>query len=140
MRGHVIAWAMAGLAVIVSESEPAKAQDQPSQTQSVQFLEDADSAANQWVQQNPRGIAVAIRLGAGTPVPVARIESTLRSDFRAHGIHLVRFFYERGGDGGSSVAYQTRNHAWGPFGLAVSRDKVAEAAAQHLFELRRGLN
>ena len=110
------------------------------QQQEIVFLADADSSAGQWIRNNPRAIAVAIRLGRETPVSPTAIEQALRADFREHGINTTRFFYERGGDGGSSVVYRSRNHAWGPFGLAESRNKVADAAAQLRFEISRGLN
>lgn len=133
--GHLHTVVCAGLIAVAPVT--ANAQSAP---QTVQFLPDADSAAGQWVRANPDGIAVAIRLGKATPVPPERIESVLRSDFQRHGITQLRFFYERGGAGGSSVVFNTRNHAWGPFGLADSRSHVQEAAKQHLFEVRRGLN
>ncbi|KPM22446.1 hypothetical protein AAJ72_11125 [Citromicrobium sp. RCC1885] len=104
------------------------------------FIADADLASEQWAARNPTGMAISIRLGDETPVPPVRIESALRDDFKRYGITNVRFFFERGGSGGSSVVFNTRNHAWGPFGLADSRKHVQGAAEQHLFEVRRGLN
>ncbi len=68
------------------------------------------------------------------------VEKALRSDFGKQGVTNVRFFWEKGCDGGSSVVYVTRNHAFGPFGLATSRKEVPKAAAQLLFEVKRGLH
>lgn len=131
---------LAGLVVaLAAPALPALSQT-ASQSANVKFVADADSAAGLWVRANPDGMAIAIRLGQATPVTAEKIESTLRADLRAHGVTKVSFFYERGGDGGSSVIFNTRNHAWGPFGLAESRAHVREASEQHLFEVRRGLN
>ena len=110
-----------------------------SQAASVVFLDDADAPAQIWAEDNPDSIAVSIRLGPETTVPVATIEHWLKRDFAEHGVTRVRFFYERG-PAGSSVFYHSRNHAWGPFALADSRAQIAETSAQFLFEVRRGLN
>ena len=104
------------------------------------FVKSADAAANRWVYNNPRDIAVAIRLGGATTVPAEHIVYWLRRDFEENGGCRTHFIFERGNpDLGSSVAFRTRNHAWGPFSLADSRKNVAEACAQHSFEVKRGL-
>jgi len=110
------------------------------QSSDVVFLPDADRPAKLWADQNPASLAIAIRLGPETTVPTERIEEALRSDFAAHGLQRVRLFWERGSSGGSSVIYITRNHAWGPFGLAESRQQVGKAAEQLLFEVERGIH
>ncbi len=110
------------------------------QTAQVAFSQDADVSANRWIRANADGMAVAIRLGDATPVAPRVIEDTLRADFANHGITKLRFFFERGGTGGSSVMYRSSNHAWGPYGLADARNNVAEPSAQLRFEIARGLN
>jgi len=100
----------------------------------------AVSDAGQWVRRHDDGIAIAIRLGSQTPVAPEVIEQTLRADFEAHGIDKLIVYVERKGDGGSSVVFRSANHVWGPFGLAASRGKVAEVAAQLWFEIERELN
>lgn len=106
----------------------------------ITFVKSADAAANRWVYKNPGDIAVAIRLGGATTIPPERIMYWLRRDFEENGGCRTHFIFERGRpDLGSSVAFRTRNHAWGPFSLADSRKGVAEACQQHSFEVKRGL-
>lgn len=104
-----------------------------------QITSDADRAAGAWVRENPSGISVSVRLGAETPVQPNVIEATLRNDFEKNGISNVKFFFERGGNGTSSVAYHTHNFVYGPYGLAVSRQEVAKVAQQNRFELASNL-
>lgn len=126
-----------GLAIAAIMAVPAQVGAQQSE---IVFLPDANVPAQRWAEANPDGIAITIRLGSGTEVPPEVIQATLRRDFQQHGVRKVRFFWERGGNGGSSAVFGTRNHVWGPFGLADSRDRVAETASQFLFEVERGIN
>ena len=108
---------------------------------SIVFSEDADGAASRWVSRNPRDIAVAVRLGGATTIPPQDIMRVLRQDFQENGGCRTRFVFERGRSNlGTSIAFRTRNHAWGPFSLVESRKNVVDACAQHRFELERGLN
>lgn len=106
----------------------------------VAFTDNAVSAAGQWARQNNDGIAIAVRLGSDTPISPDTIEQALRRDFAEHGVHRLRFYFERSGSGGSSAVYQSSNHVWGPFGLAEARGQVEVAARQLRFEIDRGLN
>lgn len=127
-----------GLIVSLSPAELSTAHAQQNST--VQFLPDADLAAWRWARENPDGIAISISLGANTPIAPNVIEETLRGDFRSHGVRKINFFWERGGSDGSSVAFDTRNHSWGPYGLATVRNEIEGAATQFVFELERGIN
>lgn len=104
------------------------------------FVDSSDVAANRWVEDNPEYIAVAIRLGSKATVDPKNIVYWLRKDFLENGGCRTHFIFERGGLAGSSVAFRSRNHAWGPFTLANSRTEVAKACAQHSFEMERGLH
>lgn len=106
----------------------------------IAFWEDADWAADQWVRSNPNDIAIVVRLGSATTIRPEKISSLLRQDFKNNGGCSTRVLFERGGDSGSAVAFYSRNHTWGPFSLADSRSSVAEACAQHRFEIDRELN
>jgi len=110
-----------------------------SASKEITFVENAQSAASRWVESNPTDLAVVIRLGASTTVEPSTIAYWLRKDFEGEGCK-VHFLFERGSSGGSSVGFLTRNHGWGPFSLANSRKNVAEACAQHSFEVERGLH
>lgn len=101
---------------------------------------DADRAAYQWAQNNPRGVAVPVHLGRDTTVPVQNIETILRRDFAEYGIQQVEFFYEDAGIGGSALAYVTRNQIYGPFALQDARSYVAQTANQQNFEIQQSLN
>lgn len=111
------------------------------QEDKIEFLPDADRPASRWVESNPLDIAVAVRLGGATTVPPEHIVYWLRRDFEENGGCRTRFFFERGEpDGGSTIIFATRNHVWGVFSLAESRENVAEACAQHSFEVERGIH
>ncbi len=109
-------------------------------TATTTILNDADRAAVQWVDANPNTLAVPVHIGQNTKVPTKTVVKVLRKDFEAQGITNVRFFYEKGGSGDTTVAYVTRNHVWGPYALGRARDFVTEAAKQHKFEMKRELN
>lgn len=107
----------------------------------IEFLPDAHAPALAWVERNPRDIAVVVRLGGATTVPPKDIAYWLRRDFEENGGCRTSFLFERGlSDGGSSVTFVTRNHVWGAFSLAASRENVKEACSQHRFEVERGLH
>lgn len=125
------------IALLLAASPQAATADTATQ---IVFTDNAVSAAGQWVRQNNDGIAIAVRLGSDTPISPRTIEQALRSDFAEHGVHRLRFYFERGGNGGSSAVYQSSNHVWGPFGLADARNQVGVAARQLRFEINRGLN
>ncbi len=104
------------------------------------FLDDADVPAGQWANANPASVAVSVHVGKRTPVARSTIEYWIRRDFEESGIGSVRFFYERGGSLGSSLAYHTRNHTYGPYALSESRGPISEIAKQLNFEIEKGLN
>lgn len=125
-----------GLALSVVFAAPAQIAAQQSE---IVFLPDAHSTASRWVASHPTEIAVVIRVGTATTLPPERISYWLGRDFTGAGCK-AHFLFERGGNGGSSVGFLTRNHGWGPYSLAKSRSNVAEACAQHRFEIARGLH
>nr|GGI02076.1 hypothetical protein GCM10011355_34230 [Aquisalinus luteolus] len=97
---------------------------------SVQILEDADHAANMWVVDNPSRLAVSVAIGRDTLVAADKVEEVLRRDFAQHGVTNIKFFYEMGGSGDSTVFYHIDGNAWGPYSLARARDFVSESASQ----------
>ncbi|MEO1046400.1 MAG: hypothetical protein AAFX04_13235 [Pseudomonadota bacterium] len=111
----------------------------PGKAQEIRFVEDGLGAANRWVEDNPKDVAIIVRFGAKTAVDPKVIVYWLQKDFADNGCSATHFLFERGA-GGSAVGFVTRNHAWGPFSLADSRKSVAETCKQHLFEVERGLN
>jgi len=89
---------------------------------------------------NPTGVAVAVRIGELSEVPPENIEIVVRRDFNAAGITNLAFFFEKGGNERSTIIYATRNHVEGPHSLGAGLDVINKFAAQHRFEIKRGLN
>jgi len=99
----------------------------------VEILEDADRAAGQWVYGHPNRLAIAVRVGPETQVPLERIAEALSGDFDEQGVRDVPVFFERGTAGGSTVTFVTDEFVYGPFLLQDSRDQVAPTVSQIRF-------
>jgi len=93
----------------------------------VTYLDDADTPADIWVVDNPDRLAISIRVGEDTRVPMERVADVLRSDFAALGLTNIRFFFERGGNGATSVVYHTDDYVSDPIPLSEARNHVQPA-------------
>lgn len=103
----------------------------------VEIMPDADREAGRWVHGYPNRLAVAVRVGPETEVPLERIGNAFRSDFADQGYQNVPVFFERGEAGGSTVTFVTDEYVYGPFLLQDSRDQVAPTVSQIRFNGRR---
>jgi hypothetical protein len=104
-------------------------------TSTVEFLSDADTASSDWVVENPDGLAVSIRYGGATEYSPELIERTLRNDLSSFGFSNVAFFWERGSEqGGSSIIYEVIGRGFGPFGLTDGRRQISQIAQSLEFD------
>lgn len=98
----------------------------------IEFVEDADYAADEYVVNNPDRFAISVRVGAQSMVPLENIEIILRRDFEANGITNINFYWETGGPRGTTVAFHSDIYVSDPYGLDTARDHVANAARRAL--------
>lgn len=100
----------------------------------VEYLEDADRPANEWVVGHPDRMAISVHAGTETPEYIlANIEPLLRQHFAANGLDDLEFFWERSTGTGTTLAYHTDHYVWGPYGLGNALDFVPEAARGTIF-------
>lgn len=84
----------------------------------VQFVDDADDAASDWVANHSDRVAVSIRLGGATTFTPEFIQEQIQQALADNGVTNAVFFWEHGlEDGGTSVAVETDDMTFGPFGL-----------------------
>lgn len=150
--------AVAATALLVA---PACAQDEPRITQvamntdaststataattsanMVEISNDAHFEADAWVVDHRDRLAVAVRIGADTEVPLERIEAVLRNDFAENGVQNVRVYFEVvPTSGGSAVSYHTDEYVSDFYPLATAREHVAEMARRLRFDQQLASN
>ncbi|OLF77696.1 hypothetical protein AWH62_03205 [Maricaulis sp. W15] len=132
---------------------PACAQDDtaPSSTKSIagselastvtdiHFLDDADDAASEWVANRSDRVAVSIRFGGATTYTPEFIQSEIERVLEGSGITNAVFFWEHGLENGStSVALETDEMTFGPFGLngELLSQHIPDTASQIRFNSR----
>jgi hypothetical protein len=100
-----------------------------------EISDDAHYEADRWVVDHSDRLAIAVRIGGDTQVPLDRIESVLRNDFANNGVTNIRVYFEMAGtSGGSAVSYHTDDYVSAFYPLATARDHVAEAARRLRFD------
>lgn len=101
----------------------------------VEIASDAHFEADAWVVDHEDRLAVAVRIGTDTQVPLDRIEAVLRDDFADNGVRNVRVYFEMAdASGGSAVSFHTDGYVSDFYPLANARDQVAEMARKIRFD------
>ena len=81
-------------------------------------------AGSEWSENNPYGVAIAVRMGAKPAVTDDQIKMILTKDLNHYGIEKVKFFYESHNAVASVMTLHVRGGTEGGFVISNVRQEI----------------
>lgn len=91
-----------------------------------------DVAGSEWSEQNPNGVAVAVRMGIKSAATDDQIKMVLMHDLKKHGVKNIKFFYEQNDAPASGIFLHVRGGTEGLFTIANVRKHIPSIARRAL--------
>jgi hypothetical protein len=89
-------------------------------------------AGSIWSEQNPNGVAVAVRMGTKSAATDDQIKMVLTRDLMKHDVTNIKFFYEQNDAPASGIFLHVRGGTEGIFTIRDVRQKIPAIARRAL--------
>jgi len=91
-------------------------------------------AGSEWSEQNPNGVAVAVRMGIKSAATDDQIKMVLTHDLKKNGVKNIKFFYEQNDAPASGILLHVRGGTEGLFTIENVREHIPSIARRALNE------